>query len=101
MKRRFIVAPRAQQDMQEIYEYIARDRPRAAVRMIRRLREKFAMLGGNPTMGEVRLDLPQGLRCVSVGNYVILFRPIDVGVEIARVIHGARDFERIFPSQEM
>jgi toxin ParE1/3/4 len=99
MKPRFVVDARAQQDLQEIYEYIARDSPRAAARMMRRFREMFAVLGRNPTMGELRLDLPEKLRCFSVASYVILFRPSEIGVEIARVIHGARDFDQIFPRE--
>jgi len=32
---------------------------------------------------------------VSVGVYVIFFRPTENGVEIARVVHGSRDLSRI------
>jgi toxin ParE1/3/4 len=28
-----------------------------------------------------------------VGNYVILYRPIEAGVEIVRVLHGARQWQ--------
>jgi toxin ParE1/3/4 len=31
-----------------------------------------------------------------VGNYVIFYRPMEIGVEIARVLHGARDFPPLF-----
>lgn len=29
-------------------------------------------------------------------NYLIFYRPIDGGVEVLRILHGARDIERIF-----
>lgn len=29
-------------------------------------------------------------------NYLIFYRPLDDGVEILRVLHGARDIQRIF-----
>ena len=47
-------------------------------------------------MGEVRpgFGVP-GCRSFSVGNYVIFFRPIDDGIEIARVIHGSRDMRNL------
>jgi toxin ParE1/3/4 len=35
---------------------------------------------------------PRELRFLPVGNYLIFHRPIENGVEIARVIHGARDY---------
>jgi len=30
-----------------------------------------------------------------VGRYLILYRAVDDGVEIVRVVHGARDMEQI------
>ena len=32
----------------------------------------------------------------TVGNYVISYRPIEQGVEIARVVSGFRDLEALF-----
>jgi plasmid stabilization system protein ParE len=29
-------------------------------------------------------------------NYLILYRPIKGGIDVARVLHGARDIERLF-----
>jgi len=36
------------------------------------------------------------IRTLAVGNYVIFYRPTAEGVEIARVLHGARDLETLF-----
>lgn len=36
-----------------------------------------------------------GCRSVSAGAYVIFFRPIQSGVEIARVLHGSRDLGQL------
>jgi toxin ParE1/3/4 len=33
-----------------------------------------------------------GCRSFSVGNYVVFFRPIKNGIEVARIVHGSRDF---------
>jgi hypothetical protein len=47
-------------------------------------------------MGEIREGFGVlGCRSFSVGNYVIFFRPIDSGIEVARVIHGSRDKRNI------
>ena len=34
------------------------------------------------------------LRSFSVGHYVVLYRPVQNGIEVARVIHSARDIGR-------
>ena len=36
-----------------------------------------------------------GLRSLAYGRYVIFYRAIEDGAEIARVLHGARDLRRI------
>jgi toxin ParE1/3/4 len=56
------------------------------------------MLAEHSLIGEARDELVRGLRCFSVGNYVIYYRllvPNEQTVEIVRVLHGARDVERI------
>ena len=47
-------------------------------------------------MGRTRNDLATGLRSFPVGNYVILYRPLENGVEVVRVVHGSRDIEDMF-----
>lgn len=84
-------SPSARQDLFEILERIARDKPGAAVQFVERLEEECRLLAANPSVGTSRDDLLPNLRCWSVGNYVICFRQADDGVEIVRVLHGARD----------
>lgn len=36
-----------------------------------------------------------GLRSFPVGKYLIFYRLIDGGLEIVRVLHGARDIENL------
>jgi toxin ParE1/3/4 len=38
------------------------------------------------------------LRCHPAGNYVIYYREMKNGIEIVRVLHGARDVSRAFES---
>ena len=87
----------AEADLTEIWEYIAQDSPENASRFIRRIRETCTdALAYNPRMGRSRDELAPGLRSFTVQDYVILYRPIDDGVEIARVLHGSRDIEGLF-----
>jgi toxin ParE1/3/4 len=43
-----------------------------------------------------REELSPRLRSFPVGSYIIFYRPTQDGVEIARILHGARDFPPLF-----
>ena len=49
---------------------------------------------GRRTIGRMRDDLQPDLRSFAAGSYLIFYRPIDDGIEVVRVLHGARDIER-------
>jgi toxin ParE1/3/4 len=54
------------------------------------------MLSQLPEIGKRRFDLAPGLRSLAVGNYVIFYRPVSEGIQIIRVLHGARDIPSLF-----
>lgn len=85
------VAPLARSDLDEIWAYIAADSVTAADRMMDRFQELFKMLGRQTLIGEARDDILPGVRSFPAGKYVIYYRPAGAGVQIIRVIHGARD----------
>lgn len=95
MNRPFF-SPSSRRDLYEIVEFIARDSPAAALRHVERLEESCWALARNPMLGTLREDLLPGLRLWTVGSHVICFRPSEDGVEIIRVVHGARDFDALF-----
>ncbi|HUT09631.1 MAG TPA: type II toxin-antitoxin system RelE/ParE family toxin [Thermoguttaceae bacterium] len=84
---------RAELDLAEIWTYIARDNPDAADRMIRRIDQRLRVLLAEPTMGEPMEQYRPGLRATAVGNYVIYYSPTPEGIEVYRVLHGARQRE--------
>ena len=93
---KLVFAPLAEQDLDEILEYISRDKPEAARRWVQRIREKCFILAENPQIGELRSEFKTGeFRCSMVGEYVIFYRPIGGGVEIARVVRGERDIRNL------
>ena len=51
--------------------------------------------------GEVRDDLRPGLRAFSADKYVILYYVYDRGIEIAAVVHGARDLKGLLRRGEL
>ncbi|MBI4026161.1 MAG: type II toxin-antitoxin system RelE/ParE family toxin [Verrucomicrobia bacterium] len=90
------VSDRATADLDEIWVFIAGDHFAAADRLIAAIVEKFEILARSPEMGRARHDLIPLLRSFPVGNYVIFYRPMTDGIEILRVLHGARDIPAQF-----
>jgi len=90
------VSDAARSDLDEIWLYIGQDNPYAADRFIRALVSRFPALASMPEMGRQREELSPRLRSLPVGNYIIFYRPMEKGVEIARVVHGARDLPPLF-----
>ena len=93
--KRYRITPAAQQDLRDIADFIAKDNPRAAHRVVSRLkavcRTTLVMF---PECGTQCDEYQPGIRCFSVGNYVIFFRGRNP-VEILRVVYGSRDFGQL------
>ncbi len=47
-------------------------------------------------MGEARPDLGEKVRCFTVQSHVVLYEPIDSGILVLYVVHGARDISTVF-----
>ncbi|MCL4787280.1 MAG: type II toxin-antitoxin system RelE/ParE family toxin [Verrucomicrobia bacterium] len=90
------VSEAAKSDLDEIWCYIAQDNPAAADKFIRVLVGRFPTLATMPDIERKRDELAPRLRSVPVGRYVVFYRPMERGVEIVRVLHGARDFPPLF-----
>ncbi len=71
--------------------YVAGDSVSAADQLLDRIDAKFKLLSENPKMGPVRDDIRSDLRYSVVESYVILYRTVSSGIEVVRVVHGARD----------
>ncbi|MGE0005999.1 MAG: type II toxin-antitoxin system RelE/ParE family toxin [Parvibaculaceae bacterium] len=89
----FRLRPEAKADIEGIARHIAGDNPPAARRWIEDTYRHCRRLGEMPGMGATRFDVRHGLRLFPAGNYLILYREIDDGAEIVRVIHGARQWQ--------
>jgi toxin ParE1/3/4 len=88
--------PKAVEDLDGIWLYIARDNPAAADSFIDQLTERFDALCQNPLLGPACPELTQDLRRFPVFNYVIFYSVEDDALIIERVLHGARDTEGLF-----
>jgi toxin ParE1/3/4 len=68
---RYRVTDPALSDLEEIWNYIARDNPSAADRLLDRIYAIFVKLADQPRMGRAREELAPGLRSFPVGVYLI------------------------------
>ncbi|MEK6406474.1 MAG: type II toxin-antitoxin system RelE/ParE family toxin [Acidobacteriota bacterium] len=84
----------------DIRNYVADDSPANADRLLDSINKQCRTLARFPKMGRARNELGASLRSFPVGNYVIFYREISKGIEIIRVVHGARDIEGIISSGE-
>ena len=66
----------AEEDLIDIWVYIAEDNPGAADALLLDIDEKCELLAGTPTMGQARPDIAPELRHFPVGRYLILYRII-------------------------
>ena len=88
--------PLAETDILEIWDYIADETLTAADRWIDRIDEQFSLLAAQPIIGRSRSELAPGMRSFPVGRYLIFYAPLEDGIDVVRVLHGARDIDAIF-----
>jgi toxin ParE1/3/4 len=89
-------SPRAVTDILEIVERIANDNPTAAGRFLEEIDRLLTRLSEFPGLGPARDELLPGLRSIPHSNYLLFYRPVTNGIELVRVLHGARDLEELF-----
>lgn len=93
-----VVSPEAETDLEEIGDYIAQDNPERAVTFIDEIYSRFEAISRTPRAYVERPEIDPGVRSCVHGSYVIFFYVTDSTVEIARVLHGARNIARLFSS---
>jgi toxin ParE1/3/4 len=94
------ISNRAERDLTEIGRYIAKDSPTNAFRFIQKLKKNLRILATQPMAGRARNELSPGLRSVFYGRYIIFYYVSEQSVEIAHVLHSARDIERLLKARE-
>lgn len=88
--------PEVDIDLLEIAVYIGQDDLEASDRFIDQLTERFELLATQPEMGRARPELGARIRSFPVGQYVIFYEPITDGIDVIRVMSGARDIDALF-----
>lgn len=93
------ISHQAAQDLEGIWNYVAKNSPRAADNLFDKLRESFPKLALFPQMGRDRSDLTPALRSFPVGSYLLIYRPLEQGIEIVPILRGSQDIEGIFQNE--
>jgi toxin ParE1/3/4 len=88
--------PTSRSDLREMWSYIAERNLHAADAQLRLVEEKILFLSDNPRAGPARPELRPRIRSFPVGSYLIFYCPIRGGIELIRVLHGARNLRRLF-----
>jgi toxin ParE1/3/4 len=98
---RLELSAEARQDIDDIYDYIARHdrRQSTADSVVSELTKACQSLASSIAngflIGTARPDLLSDARVLSHQRWVVVFRPIDDGIEVIRVLDGSRDFSKL------
>jgi plasmid stabilization system protein ParE len=93
---RFLLTPAAEQDLNDIWDYIAADNLEAADRVLGALEMAFQRLADGPGLGHYREDLADKRhRFDSVYSYLIVYRWETNPLQFIRILHGARDVQTL------
>lgn len=107
MTARHHISPAADQDLDDQAAYLAQEASlETALRFYDAAAATFEKIARMPGMGEswksaqARLVGLRVWRVEGFENHLIFYRPAEDGIEIVRVLHGARDIGSIFGSED-
>jgi len=90
---------RARRDLIDIWLEVSKVNPTAADELYHRLEARVEILRRFPQSGRARLDIAPDARALVELPYLILYRIIPDGVQVVRVLHGARHIDRALFTQ--
>jgi toxin ParE1/3/4 len=92
------VSRRAEEELRQIWRYIAAENAGAADRLLLRIDDKLQVLRDFPGMGTLRDDIRPGFRMLVEGNYLLLYEhdTANDSVELIAVVDGRRDLSELF-----
>jgi toxin ParE1/3/4 len=94
--RSLVYLPRAGEDLEGIYRFIAQDSPTRAFDFIEKIQQRCDLLRDYPEQGRARPDLRPGLRVIPYGRSVVItYRVTGDMIEVLRIFYGGQDYETI------
>lgn len=85
--------PRAEEDLVQIWRYIADDNEMAADRLLDRFADVARKLASHPEAGRSRPELAAGMRSFLIGNYVLFYSATPTELVIVRVLSRYLDID--------
>jgi toxin ParE1/3/4 len=85
----------AQEDILDIAAFIAADNAQAARRLMAKILRSCERLHAQPQSGRLRPEIAPNVRSFPIEKYLISYRAARGGVEVLRVLHGARDISAL------
>ena len=85
-------------DLDQIFEYILRDNPASALKILDEIDEGITQLSQFPKLGKLPKDdklKAFGYRVLIVANYLVFYIIKEDIIEIHRILHGSRDYQNI------
>ena len=97
MTGRYLLSPRAQADLESIWDYTA-DRwcVHQAELHTRQLWQHIAAVAAQPALGRACPEVRTGYFRFASGAHVLFYRPIEDGIAVIRILHQRMDFGRHF-----
>ena len=92
---RYVLSPRAQEDLSEIWDYsVERWGMDQADSNLRLLQRAIEVIAADPRVGTSCDEVRAGYRKYPAGSHMLLYRQSQAGIDIVRVLHGRMDFDR-------
>jgi toxin ParE1/3/4 len=99
-------SPKAGQDLDDIFRYIARDNPDAAQNVCQAILNTADFLAQHPEVGRrirnasLRHAKTRWSIVPKFRNYLIFYQPYQETIMVIRVLHAAQDWTRYFPPSQ-
>lgn len=96
-----ILSVKAESDLAKIADDIGERSPKRAASYVREILEHAGQLAHFPHSGTPMPHLADNVRRLVHGRYLIFYSVHDDRVQIERVVHGARDLDRLFEDEPL
>lgn len=90
-----VLSPRAQADLDEIWDY-TEDRwgLDQAETYTRQLWKDITIVANRPSLGRECTEVRRGYRMYPSGSHVLFYRHTEDGIDVVRILHERIDYER-------
>jgi toxin ParE1/3/4 len=93
--KRFTLSPRAQADIEEIWDYTVEHwNVGQAEVYLRKIKAAVEAVADDPRLGRSCDEVRAGYRKYPAGSHILFYRPTPDGIDIVRILHQRMDFER-------